>query len=108
IRYCPSPSVTAVRTFSMSAGLAASTVTPGSTAPVVSLTTPAMLAAWCAEIRGLDSVSRVAEARHQLDEDRPDFLRIVAALARNIGKTVSGKRRDDDIERILRPATVAR
>ena len=36
----PEPSVTAVRTFSMIAGLAASTVTPGSTAPDVSFTTP--------------------------------------------------------------------
>src|SRR6185369_17293345 len=42
ILYWPLPSVTTVRTFSMSAGLAASTVTPGSTAPDVSLTTPAM------------------------------------------------------------------
>jgi hypothetical protein len=33
----------AVRTFSISAGLAASTVTPGKTPPDVSLTTPAML-----------------------------------------------------------------
>jgi len=32
-----------VRTFSMSAGLAASTVTPGSTPPETSRTTPAML-----------------------------------------------------------------
>jgi hypothetical protein len=36
-------SVTPVRTFSIKAGLAASTVTPGSTAPDVSFTTPAML-----------------------------------------------------------------
>ena len=35
------PSVVTERTFSISAGLAASTVTPGSTAPDVSLTTPA-------------------------------------------------------------------
>ena len=42
MRYWPAPSVTTVRTFSMSAGLAASTVTPGNTAPDVSLTTPAM------------------------------------------------------------------
>src|SRR5947208_15235935 len=40
IRYCPLPSVMAVRVFSMSAGLAASTVTPGSTAPDGSLTVP--------------------------------------------------------------------
>ena len=39
----PSLSLVAVRTFSISAGLAASTVTPGKTPPDVSLTTPAML-----------------------------------------------------------------
>ncbi len=38
IRNCPVPSVTAVRVFSMSTGLAASTVTPGSTAPEASFT----------------------------------------------------------------------
>src|SRR5262245_818785 len=42
MRYCPFASDTAERTFSMSAGLAASTVTPGSTAPDVSRTTPAI------------------------------------------------------------------
>src|SRR5665213_21797 len=42
IRYCPDPSVTAARVFSISAGLAASTVTPGRTAPELSFTTPAM------------------------------------------------------------------
>src|SRR6478672_2073520 len=40
IRYWPVPSVTAVRTFSMSTSLAASTVTPGITPPDESLTTP--------------------------------------------------------------------
>ena len=35
MRYRPLPSVVAVRTFSISAGLAASTVTPGSTAPAL-------------------------------------------------------------------------
>jgi hypothetical protein len=42
IRYCPVSSVVAVRTFSINAGLDASTVTPGKTAPDVSLTTPVM------------------------------------------------------------------
>src|SRR5882672_11117834 len=46
--YRPSPSVTAVRTFSMSAGLAASTVTPGRTPPEASRTTPAIPLACCA------------------------------------------------------------
>ena len=41
--YWPEPSVTTVRTFSMSTGLDASTVTPGSTAPDGSLTTPAIV-----------------------------------------------------------------
>src|SRR4249919_3195099 len=40
--YWPVPSVTTNRTFSINTGLAASTVTPGSTAPDVSFTTPAM------------------------------------------------------------------
>src|SRR5215831_5864211 len=45
IRYWPVPSVTTVRDFSMSTGLAASTLTPGSTAPDASLTRPA-IAGW--------------------------------------------------------------
>ena len=40
MRYWPVPSVTTERTFSISAGLAASTVTPGSTAPDASRTVP--------------------------------------------------------------------
>ena len=40
MRYWPALSVTAVRTFSMRAGLDASTVTPGSTPPDSSLTVP--------------------------------------------------------------------
>src|SRR5262245_14702116 len=48
MRYRPDSSVTALRTFSMSAGLDASTVTPGSTAPDESLTTPVIDAWACA------------------------------------------------------------
>ena len=51
MRYCPEPSVTAVRTFSMMAGLDASTVTPGSTAPDVSFTTP-VIEAWANAVAG--------------------------------------------------------
>src|SRR5215471_13526778 len=40
MRYKPAPSVTVARVFSMSAGLDVSTVTPGSTAPDESFTTP--------------------------------------------------------------------
>src|SRR5262249_39215188 len=59
--YWPSLSVTTVRTFSMSAGLAASTVTPGSTAPVVSRTTPAIapVVADCA--RAIPGLSTIAQ-----------------------------------------------
>src|SRR5215212_10653660 len=53
ILYCPEPSVIADRTFSISAGLDASTVTPGSTAPDASLTVPAMeLVFWACAARG--------------------------------------------------------
>src|SRR5882762_8626152 len=44
MRYCPAPSVTAVRILSISSGLVASTLTPGSTAPDESFTDPAMTA----------------------------------------------------------------
>src|SRR5688572_29440340 len=44
MRYWPVLSLTAVRTFSISAGLLASTLTPGRIAPEVSLTVPAMTA----------------------------------------------------------------
>src|SRR5580765_7870831 len=43
-RYCPVPSVVAVRTFWIRAGLVTSTVTPGSTASDASRTTPASVA----------------------------------------------------------------
>src|SRR5438132_323268 len=55
MRYWPVPSVTTVRTFSISSGLAASTVTPGSTAPEASLTTPPIVA--------VDSCARAADDR---------------------------------------------
>src|SRR4029434_2376300 len=44
IRYWPVASLMTERTFSISAGLAASTVTPGSTPPDASLTTPVIAA----------------------------------------------------------------
>src|SRR5687767_11858199 len=48
MRYWPLPSDTALRTFSISAGLDTSTVTPGSTAPDPSVTMPAIVAC-CAD-----------------------------------------------------------
>src|SRR5215510_3836956 len=47
IRYWPASLVTTERTFSINDGLAASTVTPGSTAPDESRTTPAIDACVC-------------------------------------------------------------
>ena len=44
MRNWPVPSVTALRTFSISTSLAASTVTPGNTAPDASRTTPVIVA----------------------------------------------------------------
>src|SRR6516164_1261341 len=68
ILYWPCPSVTAVRTFSISAGLEASTVTPGKTAPDGSLTTPAMLlVAWARADAGRSATiiaSTVARRAH--------------------------------------------
>ena len=48
MRYSPAPSVTAERTFSIRAGLVASTVTPGRMAPDVSFTVPAIVPCACA------------------------------------------------------------
>src|SRR5689334_19738958 len=62
ILYKPCPSVTTVRTFSISTGLAASTVTPGRTAPLASLATPAIAPVvedWAAPLAGTLSTSRV-------------------------------------------------
>src|SRR5262245_19275594 len=44
--YAPSPSVTAVRVFSISEGLEADTVTPARPAPVASFTLPEIVALW--------------------------------------------------------------
>ena len=51
MRYWPVSSVTAVRTFSISAGLEASTVTPGSTPPDASRTVP-VREAWANAVLG--------------------------------------------------------
>ena len=60
----PLASVTAVRTFSMSAGLAASTVTPGRTAPELSRTTPAIDA--CANATDGAATSTATTRHHVL------------------------------------------
>ena len=55
MRYRPALSVTADRTFSMSTGLDASTVTPGRTAPDVSFTVP-VIVAWANAAAGATTV----------------------------------------------------
>src|SRR5688572_33229416 len=74
IRYCPVPSVTTVRDFSMSAGLDASTVTPGMMAPDVSLTMPAT-AGW--ENAGVERRSRAATTKNPLATARITGLLVV-------------------------------
>src|SRR5687767_13125960 len=79
MRYWPVSSVTTDLTFSMSAGLAASTVTPGRTAPDASLTTPAIDACAYAIVGSTDSeqntmtirvARRIAKAPSELVSSR--------------------------------------
>src|SRR5688572_18499053 len=74
MRYCPAASVVTRRTFSISAGLLASTVTPGKTAPVASRTTPAIAPACCADTRaGNNSATTAARTNLRV------FLRVISA-----------------------------
>src|SRR5262245_48630090 len=77
IEYRPSPLVTTVRDFSMSSGLDASTVTPGSTAPEASRTAPAIVlcARTVAGARAIDTA-----ARQNRSERFRDVLAINALL----------------------------
>jgi hypothetical protein len=66
MRYCPVSSVTTDRTLSIRTGLAASTLTPGKTAPELSLTTPVIAA--CAE--AVDGKSKETNTTRRAPEDR--------------------------------------
>jgi hypothetical protein len=66
-------SVTADRTFSIKTGLAASTVTPGSTAPDVSLTVPAT-ALVCASATAGTSASSTAPKVSRANMRMPNLL----------------------------------
>src|SRR5262245_10992312 len=62
IVYCPDSLVTAIRVFSIKAGLATSTVAPGSTAPEASLTTPATVPSpWAAAQVGTSNKKRTTD-----------------------------------------------
>src|SRR6266478_1554330 len=87
--YSPLSSVTTVRTFSISAGLAASTVTPGNTAPDESLTTPAIpLLAWAREVAGIDTnhVADSATANHTL---RDSLRSLISVSSRASGSSAT-------------------
>jgi hypothetical protein len=97
IAYCPVPSVTVDRTFSMSAGLDASTVTPGSTAPDASRTSP-LIAACANAAAGSSSASTntspiffiictpISTVYGSLEKDRTPILRC------NVGNINGGRR----------------
>src|SRR2546428_5358080 len=68
--YCPWPSVTAVLVLSISTSLLASTVTPGSTAPVESLTMPAIVL-WARAGSGAITMQTIDKKR---DAARGDLL----------------------------------
>src|ERR1700704_3411275 len=76
MRYCPVASVTTERTFSIRAGLAASTLTPGRTAPELSLTTPVIAA--CAE--AVDGKSRETRITRSAHEDRRTRFAMLSSL----------------------------
>jgi hypothetical protein len=63
ILYSPLSSVTVARVFSIKAGLDASTVTPGSTAPEESLTVPATIPVLVPCARDTVGSSRLAHTR---------------------------------------------
>ena len=72
MEYCPDPSVTAVLIFSISAGLATSTETPGSARPDESLTEPAIVPSpWAELVAGSPS--------------RPNVAKTAAAILRRVG-----------------------
>src|SRR2546428_2100798 len=73
ILYWPAPSVVADRTFSISAGLAASTVTPGRTAPDVSLTVPAMVLVWADATTG-NNARHAAAMNNRANVRMPSLL----------------------------------
>ena len=62
MRYWPDPSVTTVRIFSISAGLAASTVTPGNNAPEASFAAPAIVPSTCANTDDATKSSAAAQS----------------------------------------------
>src|SRR6266508_720266 len=85
ILYWPAPSVMTVRVFSINAGLDASTVTPGSTAPLPSFTTPAI--ATCALlVLGMRNTPAQITARH--NTTRRSISSPLSAISRPVDPAV--------------------
>src|SRR5258705_1608277 len=82
MRYCPVALVVTDRTFSISAGLDASTLTPGSSAPDVSRATPVIDAcAWRSE--GMRRSPREAHAVFSRGIQPPDVYEVARIIARS-------------------------
>src|SRR5262245_64822392 len=75
ILYWPARSVVVDRVFSIRAGLETSTVTPGTTAPLESLTVPAMAVSWADT--ALDTPTRQTNVK----SERPTTLTIQCLLS---------------------------
>src|SRR5512138_2022784 len=97
--YRPSPSLMTLRTFSISAGLDASMVTPGSTAPDESFTSPAIPLACCAQ--AVDASSTIATAATSRPKQR---LRTIASSLRATQLGTPSVRH----EHLLRPVLACR
>jgi len=85
MRYWPVPSVTTERTFSIKAGLAASTVTPGSTAPDASRTVPVRVP--CANTVEGSNVSAASHRKRFTALDMSGVLLAPATASRRLPKT---------------------
>ena len=90
MRYWPLPSVTAVRTCSISAGLRASTVTPGRMPPVSSETVPPMVCALAAPGASHRNAAAITPAHairplRMYTEDLCDFVISVPPVIRDAG-----------------------
>src|SRR5207302_516283 len=93
MRYRPPSSVTAERSCSINAGLFASTVTPGNTAPDVSATTPVTAApVWAAAIAGTKR-RRITPIKSRVNARMASLLnRKSENTFSGVGQTISGNK----------------
>src|SRR5438876_507773 len=105
MRYCPVPSEMALRVLSISAGLEASTVTPGSTAPDESFTTP-VIDAWAYAEAGTASHTRTNATLFHTVIHAPFTQGRSIDDVLNVGRAFQARQRGDP-ERVA-PRTVKR